>query len=336
MVEEKRRKGCLKYAHLVRKLFITSCWVIFPVLVSLGQMHWRKVDSSFGELPAGMHVYFSSDSLDGSPFLAYYASVKLKEKQLAFSVQTSGGVAYTPSQFFLQQEHAPWLIVNGPFFDFENNHLLSLLIRNGRIIAQNVRALKGSQEDSFLYYYPTRSAIGIDKKRRADVAWVFSDSLRHRPYAFQIAPVIARGRDSLPTILDLGVVNWAWWEMRTAIGGGPTLVHDGKIWITNKEEQMFPDAELEKTPRTAMGYTQDNRLIILVIQGRSPGISDGASLVQEARIMKALACYEALNLDGGGSSCMLINGRETIAPSDPGGQRPLPAVFMIKEEPAKK
>ena len=39
---------------------------------------------------------------------------------------------------------------------------------------------------------------------------------------------------------------------------------------------------------------------------------------------------EAINLDGGGSSCLLINGKETIKPSDPTGQRPVPAVFFVK------
>jgi len=38
-----------------------------------------------------------------------------------------------------------------------------------------------------------------------------------------------------------------------------------------------------------------------------------------------------LNLDGGGSSCMLVNGKETIKPSDKEGQRAAPAVFIIKK-----
>ena len=37
-----------------------------------------------------------------------------------------------------------------------------------------------------------------------------------------------------------------------------------------------------------------------------------------------------INLDGGGSSCLLVNGKETIKPSDPTGERPVPAVFYIK------
>ncbi|MBA2762830.1 MAG: phosphodiester glycosidase family protein [Segetibacter sp.] len=86
----------------------------------------------------------------------------------------------------------------------------------------------------------------------------------------------------------------------------------------------------DKHPRTAMGYTKDDKLIILVFQGRFAGKAEGATLMQEARVLQSLGCWEALNLDGGGSSCLLINGKETIKPSDKEGQRPVPAVFMIK------
>lgn len=81
-----------------------------------------------------------------------------------------------------------------------------------------------------------------------------------------------------------------------------------------------------------MGYTTDNKLIILVIEGRNPGIAEGATLTQEAQMLKDLGCWEALNLDGGGSSCMLVNGKETIKVSDTGGQRPVPAVFLIQQK----
>jgi exopolysaccharide biosynthesis protein len=46
--------------------------------------------------------------------------------------------------------------------------------------------------------------------------------------------------------------------------------------------------------------------------------------------MLDLGCVEAMNLDGGGSSCMLVNGKETIKPSDKEGQRPVPAVLAIQ------
>ncbi|OQY96755.1 MAG: hypothetical protein B6D37_01060 [Sphingobacteriales bacterium UTBCD1] len=52
---------------------------------------------------------------------------------------------------------------------------------------------------------------------------------------------------------------------------------------------------------------------------------------QTAKILKDLGCWEALNLDGGGSSYMLVNGKETIKPSDKTGQRAVPSVFVIRQ-----
>ena len=118
--------------------------------------------------------------------------------------------------------------------------------------------------------------------------------------------------------------------MKTAVGGGPVLLQNGLIKITNNEELKFAGKAInDKHPRTAMGYTMEGQLIILVIQGRSES-SGGATLTQEAQILKDLGCWEALNLDGGGSSCLLVNGKETIKPSDKEGQRAVPAVFLIR------
>jgi exopolysaccharide biosynthesis protein len=61
--------------------------------------------------------------------------------------------------------------------------------------------------------------------------------------------------------------------------------------------------------------------IIMVIQGRFPGKAEGATLQQTATLLKELGCIEALNLDGGGSSFMLVNGKSTIQPSDKEGER---------------
>jgi exopolysaccharide biosynthesis protein len=49
-------------------------------------------------------------------------------------------------------------------------------------------------------------------------------------------------------------------------------------------------------------------------------------------MLKDIGCVEALNLDGGGSSCLLINGKQTITPSDKEVQRPVPAVYHNQEK----
>ncbi len=79
-----------------------------------------------------------------------------------------------------------------------------------------------------------------------------------------------------------------------------------------------------------MVYTKEGKLVILVVEGRNPGLAEGVTLREEAQLLKDIGCWEALNLDGGGSSCMLVNGIQTIKPSDKEGQRPVPAVFIVK------
>jgi hypothetical protein len=291
------------------------------------------MDSLYRPLPASFHVYRSTDSLEGFPSVAYYVSARLKDRDLQFTATTGQGKRFTPAQYY-QIEQSPLLVVNCTFFSFANNQNFNLVVKDGKLEAFNVTSLRGTGNDSLFYYYPTRGAIGIDRKRRADVAWTFTDSTRRWPYAFEDMPVVAKGKDTIPSIYSLNDIEWKWWKMRTAVGGGPVLIHDGKIRITDREEQLFPDSRSngERNPRTAMGYTRDGRLIILVVQGRTPGVAAGATLLQEAQLLLQLGCYEALNLDGGGSSCLLINGKETIHPSDREGQRPVPAVFMIRNK----
>jgi len=306
---------------------------LLPVRLCLAQLRWQRVDSLYRPLPASFHVYRSTDSLEGFPSVAYYVSARLKDRDLQFTATTGQGKRFTPAQFY-QIEQSPLLVVNCTFFSFTTNENYNLVVRDGKLEAYNITSLRGTGNDSLFYYYPTRGAIGIDRKRRADVAWTFTDSTRRWPYAFEEMPVVAKGKDTVPSIYSLNDIEWKWWKMRTAVGGGPVLIHDGKIRITTREEQLFPDsrADGERNPRTAMGYTRDGRLIILVVQGRTPGVAAGATLLQEAQLLSQLGCYEALNLDGGGSSCLLVNGKETIHPSDREGQRPVPAVFLIKNK----
>ncbi len=294
------------------------------------QLQWEPAGNEFGYLPKSIKAFKTNDSLNGRPFIAYYIIADLRDKYLEFTTETGKGNRYSPLDYYKKQD-SPYILVNGTFFSFSTNQNLNVVIREGKMEAYNVSALKSTQSDSF--YYPTRSAIGITKKRKADVAWLFTDTAERWPYAFEKRPVVAKGKKADPSIRDLNTLEiWEWWKMQTAIGGGPVLLHDKKIFITNKEEQMFADGAKDLHPRTAMGYTGNHKLVILVIQGRAPGIAMGATLEEEAVILQQLGCVEALNLDGGGSSCLLVNGKETIRPSDKEGQRAVPAVFIIRSK----
>jgi exopolysaccharide biosynthesis protein len=299
---------------------------------SFSQYKWMNVDAEFGDLPASMHVFVSTDSIDGMPSIAYYARVKLNDKKLQFTTDSSYKRRLTPSQFF-EKNGQPLLVVNGTFFDFASNRNLNVLIRDGKLIAYNVHDLALKGKDSGSFFKVTRSAIGIRNNGKADVAWLFTDSTLKNAVAFQKKPSPWKDNSKGYTKKDFERYYGApgrKWKMKTAIGGGPVLVQDGMQMITNDEERMFTGKAMhDRHPRTAMGYTADGDLIVLVVEGRNKGIAEGASLVHLANILVELGCVEALNLDGGGSSCMLVNGKQTIKPSDKEGQRQIPGVFIV-------
>jgi hypothetical protein len=322
--------------------------IAFPLLLIFNsnnlkaQLKWENVDSLYQPLPASVYVFRTADSLDGKPNIAYYVIADLKDKKLLFDADTTLNRRLTPSQFY-QKNQQPLVVVNCTFFSFQTHQNLNVVIKGGKLVGYNIHSIPGRGKDTLTFLHPFGSAIGISKKRKADIVWIFTDSLQKLSYATQAyrSPI----KDSLP-YLHLSAVkdmrhgyphlikkSFHKLKMQTAAGGGPVLLQNSEIKITNNEELKFAgNAINDKHPRTAMGYTKDNKLIILVIQGRFPGIAEGATLKQEAQILKDLGCREALNLDGGGSSCMLVNGKETIKPSDAAGQRAVPAVFIIREK----
>jgi len=332
--------------QMVKKI-INYSLLIINCCSANSQIKWINVDSLYQPLPTSVHVYKTTDSLDGKPNIAYYVIADLKDKKIMFETDTTLNRRFTPSQFY-QKNNQPLVVVNTTFFSFQTNQNLNVVIKDGKLVGYNIHSIPGRGKDTLTYRHPFGSAIGISSRREADIAWLFTDSLVKFPYARQhnskllpdsFATVSFQTMRSMKHTFRLHS-NKGWertfhkWKMQTGVGGGPVLLQFGRIEISNNEELKFAGKAIDdKHPRTAMGYTKDNKIIILVVQGRFPGIAEGATLTQEAKILQELGCWEALNLDGGGSSCMLVNGKETIKPSDKEGQRAVPAVFLIRKKP---
>jgi len=328
----------------IKRIINYSLLIINSIGVS-AQLKWTNVDSLYQPLPSSVHVYFTNQPIDTAPFRAYYLIADLKDKHLLFDADTTLKRRLTPTQFY-QKNNQPLVVVNTTFFSFRTNQNLNVVIKDGKLVGYNIHSIPGRGKDTFTYRHPIGSAIGISKKRMADIAWLITDS--SRKYAFASQWPVESEKDSmitfnskkytripspLPYFPDkLPSLPLMPWKMQTAVGGGPILLQEGQIKITNNEELKFSGKAIDdKHPRTSMGYTKDKKLIILVIEGRN-AIAHGATLTQEAEILQDLGCWEALNLDGGGSSCMLVNGKETIKPSDAAGQRAVPAVFIVQKK----
>jgi hypothetical protein len=84
-----------------------------------------------------------------------------------------------------------------------------------------------------------------------------------------------------------------------------------------------------KNPRTAVGITATGGIILMVVDGRSPG-SNGLTLYQLGKELKALGAVNAVNLDGGGSATMWIKGMGIVNhPTDSTGERPVSNAIVI-------
>lgn len=328
-------------------IFKKAIFLLFISLVSTivsAQLKWKNVDSLYQPLPASVHIFFTDDKPDTAAFKAYYLIADLKDKSLAFTVDTTLNRRLTPKQFSERNKNA-LAVVNCTFFSFATNRNLNVVMRNKKLVSFAPSTVENRGKDTFTYRHYFSSALGIDKKRKADIAWLYADSSMRKPLATQCCPVVIKDSMAHPgkkyllnneyahtMRLDGKLGSFKKWKMQTAVGGGPVLVQNGEITITNNEELKFSGKAInDKHPRTAMGYTNDGKLIILVVEGRNK-FAAGATLTQEAQILKDLGCIEALNLDGGGSSCLVVNGKETIKVSDATGQRPVPAVFIIKKK----
>ncbi|WP_460312898.1 phosphodiester glycosidase family protein [Aliiglaciecola aliphaticivorans] len=136
------------------------------------------------------------------------------------------------------------------------------------------------------------------------------------------------------------------------VNGGPTLLIDGKQPISQRSKQgwgvsnvdnataaidardeispasstnnrvsFYQNWVLQRHPRTAVGVTETGDVYVVVVYGRDPFKSIGASITEMSELMLELGVQKAINLDGGGSSVMVVNGQITGKPSDKDGER---------------
>ncbi|HHW42457.1 phosphodiester glycosidase family protein [Desulfofundulus thermobenzoicus] len=105
---------------------------------------------------------------------------------------------------------------------------------------------------------------------------------------------------------------------------GPPLIVNGRKTITKG------DGGWGVAPRTAIGQRKDGTILLLVLDGRQPGYSIGATLLDVQNILYEQGAYVAANLDGGSSTTMFYNGRVVNKPCDMLGERMVPTAFIVQ------
>ena len=124
---------------------------------------------------------------------------------------------------------------------------------------------------------------------------------------------------------------------RTSIvNGGPELVRDGRLHATPRRDGMVRPNDPsfyygwahKRNPRTLAGVDSLGRTVLITADGRSTA-SLGLGISESAAVAKSLGLRDAINLDGGGSTTMVVDGQVINAPSDATGERPVGDALIV-------
>ncbi|GAA4827000.1 phosphodiester glycosidase family protein [Algivirga pacifica] len=285
-------------------------------------IQWQQVTNT--GLPSAVEYYESTSDLEGGQKLkAFYTKVDFSTGEVALKTTMTTSGFQKPSAFAKNYGGKVYTAINGGFYGA--NGSVSLVIDNSDILAHNIFALSRSGKT----YYPTRSAIGINKEKKLAIDWVYGFTGDKTVYSYTQPAQNVEGEQPLPSPSQS---TGSLWEQEMAMGGGPLLIKDGEA-VADYGFELFPaDIVGSRAPRTAVGITANNELISLVVDGRQSGYSDGVTLRELTDMLEDLGCVAALNLDGGGSSAMVVDDEVVNKPSD-GSERSVKSVLMVVAAP---
>jgi len=127
----------------------------------------------------------------------------------------------------------------------------------------------------------------------------------------------------------LGTSEDRWRAARDVVGGAGLLVKEGRALDDWTDEQLREGFSTERHPRTMIGVDESGDVWLVAVDGRQPGYSVGMSFAELQRLAARLRLRDALNLDGGGSTTMVVGDRIVNRPSDEEGPRPVSDALLV-------
>ncbi len=133
--------------------------------------------------------------------------------------------------------------------------------------------------------------------------------------------------DTVGVVLEFLPDEGCLWQL---VGGTPRIIRNGSRSVEYAQEGINASFASDRHPRTAVGINADSSSVYyFVVDGRQTGYSVGMSLYELADYMMEWGVFQGVNLDGGGSSTMVVRGNVVNSPSDPTGERSVANALMI-------
>jgi exopolysaccharide biosynthesis protein len=152
----------------------------------------------------------------------------------------------------------------------------------------------------------------------------------------EVSSIAAKGKEAL-VILGSLIENpenspshaaMAFTDVEDIVGGVPQLIKHGTIDITWEQEKASKSFYETRHPRTAVAKLKDGKFLMITVDGRSES-SGGIGLYDLAAYLLELDAADAMNLDGGGSTTMFLDGKVVNHPSDKEGERKVSDALLV-------
>ena len=230
------------------------------------------------------------------PMRAWAVHIPADDNSIKILVSEDKDGLNTPSE--IGKKSGATVIINGGYFS------------RGQMPVRHIGLLKS--KDSLyepasnsvlrenLRYNTNRGAFAINYDNSPEISWATTknDSIFSWNFPF-------KNRPGKPASINYSFSQF--WNVKEAVHAGPILVTNGTINVTSEQEVFFNTPVDGVQPRSAIGYKKNGDIVMMVVDGRQVD-SRGAYLKELAMLMVHFECEEALNLDGGGSSSLIVNG----------------------------
>jgi hypothetical protein len=273
----------------MKKTVLLVFWVLLYLFSSAQNIQWEDVSSNY-ELPQGVRLVHGTIS-GNSTFFVYYYEVDMKNPDIAVRPYLSTSVKQVHD---FTKDVGAYAAINGGYFTGSSS--VSAAIFPDQVLARNLTTVVRNSKT-----YPLiRPVFALHKDRSVATGWIYQHSYERDDIYIYDEPMSYICNDPEPKPTPLKADGMQYEDIAYGLGGGPMLVKDGKINFTYCEEIMWGSGvyTYDLRPRTVVGYTLDQKIIMLV--------TNSYKTEDLPQLMLDLGCHGAINLDGGGSTAMSV------------------------------
>lgn len=237
--------------------------------------------------------------------------------QMKAGVALVGGSTIISSLFSVNRERKPGaLVIYTPEFGpttLTDNTGVEVIVRNRKIIRgySDIEVRDGLGNSSIP---PDGFVVSLTGKMSVEAEILHAITYRKQRITF--TPIFDMGDLVKPR------------NAEDAVAGVPQLIKNSTIDITWQEEKSSKSFVETRHPRTAVAKLKDGKFLMITVDGRSES-SGGIGLQDLAEYLLSLGATDAMNLDGGGSTTMFVDGKVVNHPSDKEGERKVSDALLV-------